>query len=259
MTVQGIERIHRRIPAAPVHAHVNVELVVGGVGNEVGVVRRARGVGGRVVRTRVLAVVGVIEAHIALVSRERSGRCTLPSGRRSRGRIGVDLLAIGDHVISAGDDGGCVAGVRVAHAQSDLQRIGDQRLRLEIKALAGRLTEIRGEPFRAGRNLHDLLNVGPLDVEGAHLHLETAIEETILGANLVAPERVAFVGRRRGHSDNRALPGPRCKPGSYRSGGLTPPMRSPFGGTHIQKIVVIQLNIDAELGIDDSLLFLPEN
>src|ERR1700733_8172488 len=60
VAVQHVECIYGDIPAVPGRAQVNVELIVGRIGNEVGVIGGAAGIVGGLIRPGILAVKGVI-------------------------------------------------------------------------------------------------------------------------------------------------------------------------------------------------------
>ena len=100
--------------------------------------------------------------------------------------------------------------------------------------------------------MHDLLDAVPLDVESARLHVDATVEEPILGADLVAPERIAGVGVRRAVWVTERLHR-RVAGRSVVERRIDSADAIALGGTRVEQSVLIDLNVDAVLRVDDGL------
>jgi len=111
---------------------------------------------------------------------------------------------------------GGVVRVRIGNREIDPQPLGQQALQVEVESIAdcGSRVDRIADP---ARRLRQLLDVVPLDVEDAGVHLELAAEQQILGTHFVARDVIGGIGVRDG--DVAAHGG---------SGSLAPPARNPL-------------------------------
>src|ERR1700722_11223246 len=74
----------------------------------------------------------------------------------------------------------------------------DQSAQRKVETIARSRAEIGKILKAAAGDQHRLLNVLPIDVKDAGIDLKMAVQQGILGADLVAPHRVGVVGFRSG-------------------------------------------------------------
>jgi len=77
-------------------------------------------------------------------------------------------------------------------------------MQVDVRALAHRGAEVVGVDVAARGQENETLDVGPVYAEGAGGDLGLAVPQLVLGADLVTPDRVGLIGRRRISNANGA-------------------------------------------------------
>src|SRR5262249_17465619 len=114
---------------------------------------------------------------------------------------------------------------------------------LDVRALRYRIADVVGVVVRAARQIHALLNAVPLDVVETAGELHAVVEETVLGADLVALHLVGPIGEWRRLPDE-LLRGLAAGARRYRRIGTANAEALGVGG--IELVVAIDVVLDAQ-------------
>src|SRR5215472_1198358 len=92
-------------------------------------------------------------------------------------------------------DGAVVRGFRIGGDEAQRVVLRRAPVDLDLAALAGRVTEVEVKSESAGQ-IDELLDVLPIDVIERCAHLQVVVQQRVLGADFVLPQRIGGEGGR---------------------------------------------------------------